>query len=72
MAQGIDNSPAWRRGSYSDLILATGVLLIMSLMVLRLPTPVIDALVAVNNRLIATMLFMSPRWSLTGDWPTLL
>lgn len=34
--------------SYSDLILAAGVLIIMSLMVLRLPVALIDALVAVN------------------------
>ena len=37
-----------RRPGYSDLALAGGVLLIMSLMVLRLPTALIDALVAVN------------------------
>lgn len=34
--------------SFSDLILASGVMVIMALMILRLPTGVIDALVAVN------------------------
>lgn len=34
--------------SYSDLVLAAGVMIIMALMILRLPTALIDALVAVN------------------------
>ncbi|MEM7283720.1 MAG: flagellar biosynthesis protein FlhA [Pseudomonadota bacterium] len=38
----------WITGGYSDLVLAGGVLLIMGLMVMRLPTSVIDGLVAVN------------------------
>lgn len=48
MAQAFENPANRQRSSYSDLILAGGVLLIMGLMVLRLPTPLIDALVAVN------------------------
>ncbi len=36
------------RSTSSDLVLAGGVLLIMALMVLRLPTPLIDVLVAIN------------------------
>ena len=35
-------------GGYSDLVLAGGVLLIMALMVMRLPTAIIDGLVAIN------------------------
>lgn len=34
--------------SYSDLVLAAGVMIIMALMILRLPTALIDTLVAVN------------------------
>ncbi len=36
------------RGSYSDVVLAAGVLVIVALMVLRLPVALVDALVAVN------------------------
>ena len=49
----------WRRSGYSDLILAAGVLLIISLMVLRLPTPLIDALVAVNITLGVCLLLIA-------------
>ena len=38
----------WFTGGYSDLVLAASVLLILALMVMRLPTAVIDGLVAVN------------------------
>ena len=53
------SSGNWRRAGYSDLILAGGVLLIMALMVLRLPTPLIDALVAVNISLGVCLLLVS-------------
>lgn len=38
----------FKRRRYGDIVLAFGVMAIMCLMVLRLPTPVIDVLVAVN------------------------
>ena len=53
-AAGIRN-----RSGYSDLVLACGVLLIMALMVLRLPTPLIDALVAVNIMLGVCLLLLA-------------
>ena len=48
MSQAANSLGAQSRPDYSDLVLAGGVLLIMGLMVFRLPTPLIDALVAVN------------------------
>ena len=48
MSQTANSLGRQRRPDYSDLVLAAGVLLIIGLMVFRLPTPLIDALVAVN------------------------
>ncbi len=48
MSQAANSLGRQPRPDYSDLVLAAGVLLIMGLMVFRLPTPLIDALVAVN------------------------
>lgn len=48
MSQAANSLGRQQRPEYSDLVLAAGVLLIMGLMVFRLPTPLIDALVAVN------------------------
>ncbi len=49
----------WFSGGYSDLVLAGGVLLILALMVMRLPTAVIDGLVAVNIALGVGLLLIS-------------
>jgi len=59
MEQAYQPSSSWRRSGYSDLILAGGVLLIMALMVLRLPTPLIDVLVAVNITLGVCLLLLA-------------
>lgn len=59
LKQTYEASAGWRRSGYSDLFLAGGVLLIMALMVLRLPTPLIDALVAVNITLGVCLLLLA-------------
>lgn len=59
LEQTYPGTDKWRRSGYSDLILAGGVLLIMALMVLRLPTPLIDALVAVNITLGVCLLLLA-------------
>ncbi|MGI9232113.1 MAG: FHIPEP family type III secretion protein [Woeseiaceae bacterium] len=59
LRQSFQGTRDWRRSGYSDLILAGGVLLIMALMVLRLPTPLIDALVAVNITLGVCLLLLA-------------
>jgi len=59
LEQTYEATGSWRRSGYSDLILAGGVLLIMALMVLRLPTALIDALVAVNITLGVCLLLLA-------------
>ena len=43
-----DKASFFRRYKFSDIVLVIGILIIMALMVLRLPTAIIDALVGVN------------------------
>ena len=48
MSEAATSTSAFDFRRYGDIVLALGVMAIMCLMVLRLPTPVIDVLVAVN------------------------
>ena len=45
---------------YSDIVLAAGVVMIIGMMIIPLPTPVLDLLLVTNITISVTMLMMPP------------